>query len=114
MKKNPASQSGIFNLRTVTACAFFSVGSLLSYLSFAAPTNTTVNSTSPTASPPSYSIHMSPPGIGDGWGEPSIGVNWNTEQTFNGTPNGGTVMTYGGVGQKEPALPLSQLRPPPP
>jgi hypothetical protein len=97
MKKNPASQSGIFNLRTITACAFFCVGSLLSYFSFAGPTTPT--NTSPTASAPSYSIHMSPPGIGDSWGEPSIGVNWNTEQTFNGTPNGGTVMTYGGFGK---------------
>src|SRR2546428_11029394 len=97
MKRSPASQSGIFNLRTITACAFVCVGSLLSYFSFAAPTTPT--NTSPTASAPSYSIHMSPPGIGDDWGEPSIGVNWNTEQTFNGTANGGTVMTYGGFGK---------------
>src|SRR2546422_7136333 len=51
MKKNPASQSGIFNLRTITSCAFFFAASLLAYFSFAepsAPTNTiTVNSTSP-------------------------------------------------------------------
>ena len=40
---------------------------------------------------------MSPPGKADSWGEPTIGVNWNTEQTFNGIPNGGTVMTYGGI-----------------
>jgi hypothetical protein len=41
---------------------------------------------------------MSPKGMGDDWGEPSIGVNWNTEQTFNGTPNGGTVLSFGGFG----------------
>ena len=37
-KKNSTSQSGLFNLRTVRACAFFSVGSLLTYFSFAGPT----------------------------------------------------------------------------
>jgi hypothetical protein len=51
MKKPLASQSGIFNLRTLTACTFFSVASLLAYFSFVAlatPTTTiTVNSTSP-------------------------------------------------------------------
>src|SRR2546422_10187676 len=51
MKKNPASQSGIFNLRTITAAAFFSVAVLLTYFSLAAPTTPTttitVNSTSP-------------------------------------------------------------------
>src|SRR5437660_5332407 len=51
MRKNPTSTSGLFNLRTITACAFFSVASLLIYFSFttlAAPTTTiTVNSTLP-------------------------------------------------------------------
>ena len=51
MKKTAASQSGIFNLRTLTACAFFSVASLLAYLAVAEPTapmtTITVNSTSP-------------------------------------------------------------------
>jgi hypothetical protein len=45
-----------------------------------------------------FSVHKSPPGYGDSWGEPSIGVNWKTEQVFNGTPNGGTVMSFGGFG----------------
>jgi hypothetical protein len=35
--------------------------------------------------------------MADDWGEPSIGVNWKSEKTFNGTPNGGTVMSYGGI-----------------
>jgi hypothetical protein len=66
------------------------------------PTPTPVPSPSPSPTPctdgPSYSIHMSPPGFGDDWGEPSIGVNWNSEQIFNGIPNGGTVMSWGGFG----------------
>ena len=72
------------------------------------PSPTPTPSVSPTPIPtgtpdtcstaPSYSIHMSPPGFGDDWGEPSIGVNWNTEQIFGGTPNGGTVMSFGGFG----------------
>src|ERR1700730_17387825 len=66
MKKTPAYQSGIFNLRTLTACTFFSVAILLTYFSLAASarpvhklifngtstptsltTTITVNSTSP-------------------------------------------------------------------
>ncbi len=64
----------------------------------ATPTPTPTPSGCPANDPTSFSIHMSPTGMGDGWGEPSIGVNWKTEQVFNGTPNGGTVMTYGGFG----------------
>ena len=40
---------------------------------------------------------MSPAGVADDWGEPPVGVNPKTEQTFNGIPNGGTVMGYGGI-----------------
>jgi len=63
----------------------------------ATPTPTPTPSGCPANDPTSFSIHMSPNGMGDGWGEPSIGVNWKTEQVFNGTPNGGTVMSYGGI-----------------
>ncbi len=64
------------------------------------PTATPTPSVVPTPDPCSaatFSVHMSPSGKADSWGEPSIGVNWNTEQTFNGIPNGGTVMSYGGI-----------------
>jgi hypothetical protein len=64
----------------------------------ASPTPTPTGTPDTCANTPSYSIHMSPPGFGDDWGEPSIGVNWNTEQVFNGTPNGGTVLSFGGFG----------------
>ncbi|HWW77012.1 MAG TPA: sialidase family protein, partial [Pyrinomonadaceae bacterium] len=71
------------------------------------PTETPTPTPTPTATPtptpcagssPSYSVHLAPQGMGESWGEPSIGVNWNTEQTFGGTPNGGTVMSFGGFG----------------
>ena len=68
------------------------------------PASTPTPNASPTGTPdlngttPSFSIHMSPAGMGDSWGEPSIGVNWKSEQVFNGTPNGGTVMSFGGFG----------------
>ncbi|HEY6230718.1 MAG TPA: hypothetical protein VIW64_05615, partial [Pyrinomonadaceae bacterium] len=68
----------------------------------ATPTPTATPVASPTPPPGScgaatFSVHMSPPGMADSWGEPSIGVNWKSEKTFNGTPNGGTVMSYGGI-----------------
>ena len=68
------------------------------------PTSTPTPGASPNSTPdlnsttPSFSIHMSPAGMGESWGEPSIGVNWQSEQVFNGTPNGGTVMSFGGFG----------------
>src|SRR5229473_2453764 len=69
----------------------------------ATPTPTPTPTPLPTGTPdtcalaPSYSVHMSPSGFGESWGEPSIGVNWKSEKIFNGTPNGGTVMSYGGI-----------------
>ena len=45
--------------------------------------------------------YSSPPGVGDNSGEPTIGVNWQTEKTFSNSmftiPNGGTVNYYGGL-----------------
>jgi hypothetical protein len=71
----------------------------------ASPTPIPIGTPDTCTTTPSYSIHMSPPGFGDDWGEPSIGVNWNTEQVFNGTPNGGTVLSFGGFG--DPGLSLT-------
>jgi VCBS repeat-containing protein len=54
------------------------------------------------AGTPRFDILMSPPGLGDGWGEPSIGVNWGSERVFSNSngpiPNGGTLMSFGGFG----------------
>ena len=54
------------------------------------------------AGTPRFDILMSPPGLGDGWGEPSIGVNWNSERLFSNSAgpvaNGGTLMSFGGFG----------------
>ena len=45
---------------------------------------------------PRFANYSSPPGVGDNSGEPSIGVNWNTEKKFSNRmfeiPNGGTVL----------------------
>jgi PKD domain-containing protein len=50
--------------------------------------------------PPRYFNYSSPPGSGDDAGEPSIGINWTTEQSFANSlrtiPNGGTVNYFGG------------------
>ncbi len=45
---------------------------------------------------PRFFNYATPPGMADDAGEPSIGVNWKTEKTFNGIPNGGTVNFFGG------------------
>jgi len=70
------------------------------------PTPTPGGSATPTATPvavvgtPRYQNYYSPPGVADDAGEPSIGVNWNTEKTFSNSmfqiPNGGTSLYYGG------------------
>jgi len=58
---------------------------------------TTVNAA---AGPPRFFNYVAPPGSGDDAGEPSIGINWTTEQTFSNSagsiPNGGTVNYFGG------------------
>lgn len=55
---------------------------------------------------PRFSVHLTPPGVADSYGEPSIGVNWKSEKTFsnltvaggkNNIPNGGTELMYGGL-----------------
>ena len=76
-----------------------------------APTPTPTPGSTPTPAPvagtPRYQNHVSPPSVGDDSGEPSIGVNWNTEQSFSNNniltglpnspiPNGGTSTYYGG------------------
>jgi len=54
------------------------------------------------AGTPRFDILTAPPGLGDGWGEPSIGVNWQSEKVFSNSAgpvsNGGTIMSFGGFG----------------
>src|SRR5215831_14347891 len=55
------------------------------------------------AGPPRFFNYVSPPGTADDAGEPSIGINWSSEQSFsnsNGSiPNGGTACYFGGFMQ---------------
>ena len=70
------------------------------------PTPTPGGTPTPTPTPPAvagaprYQNYDSPPGVADDAGEPSIGINWNTEKTFSNSkfqiPNGGTSLYYGG------------------
>ncbi len=59
----------------------------------------------PTPNTPRFFTFMSPPGVGESAGEPSIGSNWTRETIFhntfvNGTvnnlPNGGSTLYFGG------------------
>src|SRR5882724_1557090 len=106
MKKSPASHSGLFNARLVLALCLCSVGLGLTIFSFAStPSSTsTVTATAPPGTPRFFS-YMSPQGVADSSGEPSIGSNWtkeaishnhNVNGSINNIPNGGTSLYFGG------------------
>jgi hypothetical protein len=59
------------------------------------PTPTPTPSTEPAGTPRFYN-YLTPPGVADAAGEPSIGINWKSEQINGGIPNGGTVTYFGG------------------
>src|SRR5947207_4537261 len=81
----------------------------------------------PAAAPglPRFFNYASPPGIADDVGEPSIGCNWKSEQSFSNSmfsiPNGGRVMLFGGFSPNlyratfndcsSPAKPLWEAKP---
>src|SRR5260370_9777124 len=111
MKKNPASQSGLFNARLILALCLCSVGLGLTIFSFAStPSSTstataTVTTTAPPGTPRFFN-YMSPQGVADSSGEPSIGSNWtrevvshnhNVNGSINNIPNGGTSLYFGGL-----------------
>ncbi|MFN2531749.1 MAG: hypothetical protein ABR555_10655 [Pyrinomonadaceae bacterium] len=65
----------------------------------APPQPTPGPSPTPTVAPPGtprFQNYLAPFGVGDDAGEPSIGVNWKSEKSFNGVPNGGTANYFGG------------------
>src|SRR5438105_504321 len=110
MKKSPASQSGLFNARLILALCLCSVGLGLTIFSFAStPSSTsaataTVTTTAPPGTPRFFN-YMSPQGVADSSGEPSIGSNWTREAvnhnhkvdgSINNIPNGGTSLFFGG------------------
>src|SRR5437868_6405536 len=117
MKKNRASQSALSGLRLLLALALCSAGAVLGTFSIAAGSSsgtltsaatststTTVNTTAPPGTPRFFN-YMSPPGVADSSGEPSIGSNWtretishnhNVNGSVNDIPNGGTSLYFGG------------------
>src|SRR5438874_10312202 len=117
MKKNRASQSALSGLRLLLALALCSAGAVLGTFSIAAGSSsgtltsaapststTTVNTTAPPGTPRFFS-YMSPSGVADSSGEPSIGSNWtreaishnhNVNGSINNIPNGGTSLYFGG------------------
>src|SRR5438552_2199875 len=107
MKKNPASQSGLLTLRVFAALALCSVAAMLGTFSFATTGSTSTASVNITAPPgtPRFFSYMSPQGVADSSGEPSIGSNWtkevvchntNVNGSTNNIPNGGTSLYFGG------------------
>jgi hypothetical protein len=116
MKKHAASLSGLLNLRSVVAVALCALGAALGTFGIASsptlsstPTTTTgpAGTTATTAAPgtPRFFTYMSPQGVADDSGEPSIGSNWtretvchnhNVDGSSNDIPNGGTSLYFGG------------------
>ena len=110
MKKSPASQSGLFIARPILALCLCSVGLGLTIFSFASTPSSTSTATAAvttTAPPgtPRFFNYMSPQGVADSSGEPSIGSNWtreainqnhNVNGSINNIPNGGTSLYFGG------------------
>src|SRR6266705_2575654 len=102
MKKSPASQSGLFNARLILALCLCSVGLGLTIFSFAS-TPSSASQTAPGT--PRFFNYMSPQGVADSVGEPSVGSNWtreavnhnhNVDGSINNIPNGGTSLLFGG------------------
>lgn len=71
----------------------------------AAVTTTSTSAAVASAGDPRFFTYMSPPGVGDSAGEPSIGSNWTKETIFtnhnvdgstNSLPNGGSSLYFGG------------------
>jgi hypothetical protein len=115
---SPSVGTGVFSVHVV----YFTATSANQYSGAASatgggasptPTPTPGATPTPTATPPvvaglpRYQNYVSPPGVADDAGEPSIGVNWNTEKKFSNNrasdgvanppiPNGGTSLYYGG------------------
>src|SRR5438105_14250727 len=74
----------LFDIDDTSSGAYTLVGSASCAGGGPSPTPTPMPTPTPSGTPDacatSFSIHMSPAGFGDSWGEPSIGVNWKTEQ----------------------------------
>jgi hypothetical protein len=78
-----------------------SYGGDATFAASASPPLSQVVAAAPAVAGPRFDVFMSPPGVADDWGEPSIGINWQSERSFSNSggpiPNGGTLMSYGGI-----------------
>src|SRR5690242_17364750 len=101
MKTKPISFVRIFRPRLLAATAFCTAA-VFAALAFA---QTQTSSTNAIAGLPRFLIYMSPNGVADDSGEPSIGSNWTREEinhnhklngAENNIPNGGTTLYFGG------------------
>lgn len=110
---NPAIGTGPFSIHVVYFLALTGdvYNGVATTTGDGMPTPTPSPGVTPTPPPapgaPRYQIYDSPAGVADDAGEPSIGINWNTEQSFSNSnivtglpnspiPNGGTSTYYGG------------------
>src|SRR5438132_581167 len=102
MKTKSDFGSRNFSFRRVAAVVAGAAAGILAMLSFA---QTTTTSSTATPGLPRFFIYMSPQGVADDAGEPSIGSNWTREATnhnhnvdgsVNDILNGGTSLYFGG------------------
>jgi hypothetical protein len=105
---DPAIGTGTFTVHVVYftgSSAFQYSGSATAAPNGGTPTPTPIPAPSLPPGTPRFFTYMSPQGVADSAGEPSIGSNWTKETTFqnhnvNGTtnsiPNGGSTLYFGG------------------
>ncbi len=110
---NPAIGTGQFSVHVVYYIAVTGdvYNGVATVVGGAVPTPTPSPGITPTPAPtagaPRYQIYVAPDGVADDAGEPSNGVNWNSEQSFTNNsittgapnppiPNGGTSTYFGG------------------
>src|SRR5438132_11115596 len=102
MKTKSDFGSRNFSFRRIAAVVAGATAGILAMLSFA---QTTTTSSTATPGLPRFFIYMSPQGVADDAGEPSIGSNWTREATnhnhnvdgsVNDILNGGKSLYFGG------------------
>jgi len=94
------SRPGRLRASWLTAMCILALTAQVAVAATPAPARPRAATGTAAAGVPRFFNYASPPGIGDSAGEPSIGSNWTTEQSFRNSngpiPNGGTANYFGG------------------
>src|ERR1051326_8477823 len=98
-----ASRTSRWCTRLLAGCisvAALATAPIVSTAAGPSPWHPPASATATTPGTPRFMNFPAPPGVGTSAGEPSIGSNWTSEQTFSNSsgpiPNGGTATYFGG------------------